>query len=72
MLGLGQNTSQYNTPPGTYIFSGFYHQFSDSFGIDGGLRFGVSDNSARIGTTIGLVFGKRLRSEPLRRRPTLP
>jgi hypothetical protein len=26
------------------------------FGIDGGLRFGVSDHSARVGTTIGLVL----------------
>jgi hypothetical protein len=65
---FGQNTSQSNTPPGTYIFSGFYHQFSDAFGIDGGLRFGVSDNSARIGTTIGLVFGKRLEPEGPPRR----
>jgi uncharacterized glyoxalase superfamily protein PhnB len=69
---FAQNTAQSNTPPGTYLFGGFYHQFNDAFGIDGGLRFGVSDHSARVGTTIGLVFGKRLRSEPLRRRPTLP
>jgi hypothetical protein len=61
---FGQNVSQSNTPPGTYIFAGFLHQFSDSFGIDGGMRFGVSDHSASYGTTIGLVFGKRLRSEP--------
>jgi hypothetical protein len=60
---FGQNTSQSNTPPGTYLFGGFYHRFNDAFGIDGGLRFGVSDNSTRIGTTIGLVFGKRLQRE---------
>ena len=69
---FAQNTAQSNTPPGTYLFGGFYHQLNDAFGIDGGLRFGVSDHSARVGTTIGLVFGKRLRSEPLQRRPTLP
>lgn len=57
---FGQNTSQSNTPPGTYVFGGFYHQFSDAFGLDGGMRFGVSDHSASIGTTIGVVFGKRL------------
>ena len=56
----GQNVSQSNTPPGTYVFSGFYHQFGQAFGIDGGLRFGVSNNSASIGTTVGIVFGKRL------------
>jgi hypothetical protein len=60
---FGQNTPQSNTPPGTYLFSGFYHQFSDAFGIDGGLRFGVSNQSAAIGTTIGLVFGKRLQND---------
>ncbi|MGF7181082.1 hypothetical protein [Tunturiibacter psychrotolerans] len=60
---FGQNTSQSNTPPGTYVFSGFYHQFGDSFGIDGGLRFGVSDHSSTIGTTIGLIFGKRLQKD---------
>jgi hypothetical protein len=69
---FGQNTAQSNTPSGTYLFGGFYHQFSDAFGMDGGLRFGVSDHSARVGTTIGLVFGKRLRGEPLQRRPTAP
>jgi uncharacterized glyoxalase superfamily protein PhnB len=57
-----QNVSQSNTPPGTYIFSGFYHQFSDAFGIDGGMRFGVSEHSASVGTTVGVVFGKRLRA----------
>ena len=57
---FAQNVAQSNTPPGTYVFGGFYHPFSDSFGIDGGLRFGVSDHSASFGTTIGIVFGKRL------------
>jgi hypothetical protein len=57
---FAQNVSQSNTPPGTYLFGGFYHPFSDSFGLDGGVRFGVSPNSASIGTTIGLVFGKKL------------
>ena len=57
---FSQNVAQSNTPPGTYIFTGFYHAFSDSFGLDGGLRFGVSNNSATIGTTVGIVFGKRL------------
>ncbi len=61
---FAQNVSQSNTPPGTYIFTGFYHAFSDSFGLDGGVRFGVSDHSASVGTTIGLVFGKRLHNEP--------
>jgi hypothetical protein len=61
---FGQNNSQSNTPPGTYIFGGFYHQFNDAFGIDGGLRFGVSKDSAAIGTTVGVVFGKRLREFP--------
>ncbi len=60
---FGQNTSQSNTPPGTYVFGGFYHQFSDAFAIDGGMRFGVTDHSASIGTTVGLVFGKRLKRE---------
>ena len=58
---FGQNNSESNTPPGTYLFGGFFHQFGDAFGIDGGLRFGVSSRSARVGTTVGLVFGKRLR-----------
>jgi hypothetical protein len=61
---FGQNTSQSNTPPGTYVFTGFYHQFKDSFGLDGGLRFGVSDHAASLGTTIGIVFGKRLHNVP--------
>jgi uncharacterized glyoxalase superfamily protein PhnB len=65
---FGQNTSQSNTPPGTYLFGGFYHQFSDTFGIDGGLRFGVSNQSAAIGTTIGLVFGKRLQNDASAKR----
>lgn len=57
---FAQNVSQSNTPPGTYVFAGFYHPFGDSFGLDGGVRFGVSNNSASIGTTVGIVFGKRL------------
>lgn len=57
---FGQNNSQSNTPPGTYVFGGFYHQFGESIGIDGGLRFGVSDHSASFGTTVGLVFARRL------------
>jgi hypothetical protein len=57
---FGQNNSQSNTPPGTYAFGGFYYQFSDSFGLDGGMRFGVTDHSASVGPTIGLVFGKRI------------
>ena len=57
---FGQNNSESNTPPGTYFFGGFYHQFGDAFGIDGGMRFGVSDHAARIGMTVGLVLGKRL------------
>ncbi len=61
---FAQNIPQSNTPPGTYIFGGFYHQYAQCFGIDGGLRFGVSNHSASFGSTVGLVFGKRLRSEP--------
>ncbi len=57
---FAQNNSESNTPPGTYAFGGFYHQFSDSFGLDGGMRFGLSNHSASVGTTIGVVFGKRL------------
>lgn len=65
---FGQNVSQSNTPPGTYIFGGFYRQVSDAFGIDGGMRFGVSDHSASVGTTVGLVFGKRLRAESVAKK----
>ncbi|HTF67457.1 MAG TPA: hypothetical protein VK638_32735 [Edaphobacter sp.] len=57
---FGQNVSQSNSPPGTYFFNSLYHQFSDAFGIDGGPRFGLTDHSASIGATIGLVFGKHL------------
>lgn len=69
---FAQNVSQSNTPPGTYIFSGFYHQFGDSFGLDGGLRFGVSNHSASLGTTVGLVFGKRLHGAPAPSQLNLP
>lgn len=58
---LGQNVSQSNTPPGTYVFGGFYRQLGEAFGIDGGMRFGVSDHAASVGSTIALVFGRRLR-----------
>src|SRR5664279_3198934 len=68
---FGQNNSQSNTPPGTYLFGGFYHPFNDAFGIDGGMRFGVSKNSAAIGATIGIVFGKRLREFPPK-QPSAP
>lgn len=73
---FAQNNSESNTPPGTYVFSGLYHQFGDSFGIDGGVRFGVSNQSASVGTTVGLVFGKRLagkrRPGPLDREGPIP
>ena len=61
---FGQNNSSSNTPPGTYVFGGFYHAFSDTFGLDGGLRFGVSDHSSSFGTTVGVIFGKRIHGEP--------
>jgi len=57
---FGQNVSQSNAPPGTYAFTGFYHQFSDSFGLNGGMRFGLTNHSASIGSTVGVVFGRRL------------
>lgn len=57
---FGQNNFSSNTPPGTYVFGGFYHQFSDTVGIDGGMRFGVTDHSASVGTTVGLIFGRRV------------
>jgi len=65
---FSQNNSQSNTPPGTYAFGGFFHQFSDSFGLDGGMRFGITDHSARVGTTIGLVFGRQLHPKPAPQR----
>ena len=68
---FGQNNSQSNTPPGIYCFGGFYHRFSDSFGIDGGLRFGVTKHSPKIGATIGVVVGRRLRSDSQGGAPTL-
>lgn len=67
-----QNNSQSNTPPGSYVFSGFYHQLGEAFGIDGGVRFGVSDHSASIGTTVGLVFGRRLAAAPTPGPPSRP
>ncbi len=65
---FGQNISQSNTPPGTYAFGGFYHQFSDTFGLDGGMRFGVTNHSATVGTTVGLVFGKRMHQNSVSQR----
>lgn len=64
---FGQNNSASNTPPGTYMFGGFYQKFSDAFGIDGGMRFGVSKGSASVGFTVGLVSGRRLKHETLKR-----
>lgn len=63
---FAQNNSQSDTPPGTYAFGGFYHKFNDHFGIDGGMRFGLSDHSASFGPTLGVVFGKRLHAEPVK------
>ena len=57
---FGQNISQSNAPPGTYAFAGFYHQFSDAFGLNGGVRFGLTNHSASIGSTIGVVYGRRM------------
>ena len=59
---FAQNVGQSNTPPGTYVFGGFQHRLREGISLNGGLRFGVSDHSASIGTTVGLVFGKRLKS----------
>ena len=42
------------------MFGGFYHKVSEAFGIDGGVRFGITDHSASVDTTVGLVMGKRL------------
>lgn len=67
---FAQNVTQSNTPPGTYVFGGFYHPLSDSFGIDGGMRFGVSDHSASVGTTVGLVFSRRLHGSGPAEPPT--
>lgn len=58
---FAQNVSQSNTPPGTYLFGGFYRQVSDGFGVDGGMRFGVSDGAPRVGVTVGVVLGRRMR-----------
>ena len=63
---FAQNNAQSDTPPGTYAFGGFYHKFTDHFGIDGGMRFGLSDHSASFGPTLGVVFGKRLHAEPVK------
>src|SRR4051812_21117839 len=60
---FSQNNSQSNTPPGTYCFGGLYRKLSDSFAINGVLRFGVTKNAPKIGATIGVVVGRRLRSD---------
>ena len=60
---FGQNNMQSNTPPGTYVFGGFYQKVSDAFGIDGGMRFGVTNHSASVGVTLGMVFGSRLQNQ---------
>jgi hypothetical protein len=56
---FGQN-SESNTPPGIYCMVGFYRQFGESFGLDGGLRFGLTERSPRIGVTVGVVLGRHL------------
>ncbi len=63
---FSQNNSQSNTPPGTYLFGGFYRKVSETLGIDGGVRFGITDHSASVGTTVGLVLGKRLHREVMK------
>ena len=65
---FAQNTSQSDTPPGTYAFGGFFHKFNDHFGLDVGMRFGLSDHSASFGPTLGVVFGKRLHAEPVKQQ----
>jgi hypothetical protein len=57
---FGQNVPQSNAPLGTYFLNGLFYQFTDVFGINGGVRFGLTDHSASVGATVGLVFGKRL------------
>ena len=67
---FGQNNSQSNMLPGTYAFGGFFHSFGDAFGLDGGMRFGLTNHSASVGTTVGVVFGRRMHAHsPLRRQP---
>ena len=61
---FGQNNSASNTPPGTYAFGGFYHKFNDSFGLDGGMRFGLSDHSASFGPTLGIVLRQTPHQQP--------
>ena len=69
---FSQRVSESNSPPGTSIFGGFYRQLSDCFGIDGGMRFGVSDYSASIGALAGMVLGKRLHGDPSAPASILP
>jgi hypothetical protein len=60
---FGQNNTQSNTPPGTYVFGGFYQKVRDAFGIDGGMRFGATNHSASVGVTLGVVFGSRFQGK---------
>ena len=62
---FGQNVSESNAPSGTYVFGGFYRQLRSNFGIDGGVRFGVTDHSSSIGTTFGIVLGKQAGRTPV-------
>lgn len=61
---FGQNNNQSNTPPGTYVFTGFYRKLRDSMGIDGGVRLGVTNHAASVGVTLAMVFGHKLRTDP--------
>lgn len=65
---FGQNNSQSNTPPGIYCFGGVYRKLSDSLGVDGGLRFGVTKDAPKVGATVGFVVGRRLRSDQQKNR----
>ncbi len=59
---FAQNVVQSNTS-GTCLFGGFLHRFSEAFSFDAGLRSGVSNHAAKVGTTVGLLFARRLRQK---------